>query len=256
VDVYGLFFCVFLTEFLCRGGSNTGAIVGGVVGGVTFLACLILVLFFYRRRQGHRKRVKERPVDLLHDDEYEEDDHRRNSNHHHQTQQQLEYYTPEPFLVPDPTSHSDAASATGFTSPSGGRPISGTSFTHSDAPDLLGSGSAYGVGGYGWAGGSTTTSNSRKGAMRMRPVNIVQHEDAGPPPSNGAGGQEEAETIELPPAYTAVQRRVDNGAERSPSPLAAGESNTTPIAAPAAALTATHPTTGNATVSGAETGRQ
>ena len=53
--------------------------------------------------------------------------------------------------------------------------------------------------GYGWAaaaGGSTTSSNRKGAPPRLRPVNIVQHEDAGPP--------EDAEMIELPPAYTMV----------------------------------------------------
>ncbi|KAF7767950.1 hypothetical protein Agabi119p4_7193 [Agaricus bisporus var. burnettii] len=250
------------------GDSNTGAIVGGVVGGVAFISCLILVLFWHRRRHGHRKRAKERPVDLLHDDEDSEDDHRRNAQP--QTQQQLDYYTPEPFLVPDPTLHSDGTSATdaggGFRTSSDGRPISGTSFTRSDTQDLLGGGSAYGLGGYGWAGGSTTTNNSRKGAMRLRPVNIVQHEDAGPPPpppSNGAG-EEESETIELPPAYTAVQKRVVDAAEGSQPSVGGGSSTASaPIVAPATAMTATHPdttaamtSTGNATTPGVESGRQ
>lgn len=190
---------------------------------MAFVSCLILALFFLRRRSRKQKRGKERPVDLLHDDEDEdEEDHRRNPNA--QAQHQLEYYTPEPFMVTDPTLNSDAATTAatdfGHSGPgsSSGRPLSGTSFTRSDTPDLLGSGSAYGVGGYGWAAGSTTTSTSRKGAaMRMRPVNIVQHEDAGPPPPiGGQDKEEEAETIELPPAYTAVQRSVAATPERTP----------------------------------------
>ncbi|KAF9453145.1 hypothetical protein P691DRAFT_802020 [Macrolepiota fuliginosa MF-IS2] len=184
------------------GGSSTGAIVGGVVGGVAFLSCLILALFFFRRRSNQKRRVKERPVDLLHEDEDEDedDDPRRNPNA--QQSHQLEYYTPEPFMVTDPTAPSDgattAATGTGYGASSSDRPLSGTSFTRSETTDFLGVG-------YGWAAGSTTTSNSRKGAPpRMRPVNIVQHEDAGPPPPP-ADKEEETETIELPPAYTAVQ---------------------------------------------------
>jgi len=153
-------------------------------------------------------------MDLLRgDDEDDEDDHRPHPND--QQQHQLDYYTPEPFMVPNPTLTSDAAttaasdvqSHTGWGASSSGRPLSGTSFTRSDTPDLLGAGSGASAYGYGWTAGSTTTSTSRKGPMRMRPVNIVQHEDAGPPPQI-EDKVEEAETIELPPAYTAVQRAV------------------------------------------------
>ncbi|KXN83142.1 hypothetical protein AN958_01813 [Leucoagaricus sp. SymC.cos] len=186
------------------GGSNTGAIVGGVIGGLALLVSVVLALFYLRRRSRQNRRVKKRPVDLLHEDEDEEDDHRHHPNE--QQQHQLDYYTPEPFTVPDPTLTSDAAttalteSHSGWGASSSGRPLSGTSYSRSDTPDLLGA-----VGGYGWAGASTTTSTSRKGGpQRMRPVNIVQHEDAGPPPMPDK--EEEAETIELPPAYTAVQR--------------------------------------------------
>ncbi|KAJ3519860.1 hypothetical protein NMY22_g13012 [Coprinellus aureogranulatus] len=51
----------------------------------------------------------------------------------------------------------------------------------------------------------------------MRPVNIIQHDDAGPSLPPAGPGEEEAETIELPPAYTAL-RGPD------PPPPAAGTS--------------------------------
>ena len=44
----------------------------------------------------------------------------------------------------------------------------------------------------------------------FRPVNIVQHEDAGP-----SGGPEEAETIELPPAYTNIRSAAPTTAATS-----------------------------------------
>ncbi|KAJ3575874.1 hypothetical protein NP233_g810 [Leucocoprinus birnbaumii] len=226
------------------GGSNTGAIVGGVVGGVALVICLALALFFFRRRSRRHTGVKERPVDLLHgDDEDDEEDHRHNPNGQQQVQQQLDYYTPEPFMVPDPTLTSDAAttaatdmqSHSGWGASSSGRPLSGTSFTRSDTPDLHGAAGA----GYGWAAGSTTTSTSRKGGpIRMRPVNIVQHEDAGPPPQM-QDKEEEAETIELPPAYTAVQRPAIHGEDQPTSGMTdgAGPESRPPGAVPTADTT-------------------
>jgi hypothetical protein len=196
-----------------------------VIGGLALIVSLFLALFFFRRRSRQNNRVKERPVDLLHDDyEDEEDDHQHNPNS--QPQHQLDYYTPEPFMVPDPltsdaatTAPTDGHSHAGWGASSSGRPMSGTSYTRSDTPDLLGAmgggASAYG---YGWAAGSTTTGTSRKGGpMRMRPVNIVQHEDAGPPPPMGGDKEEETETIELPPAYTAVHKTPTQAEEEQPA---------------------------------------
>lgn len=201
---------------------------GGIIGGLALIVSLLLGLFFYRRRTRRRTELKERPMDLLHgDDEDEDDDHRRHPND--QQQHQLDYYTPEPFMVPDLTltSHAavtaatDAQSHTGWGASSSGRPLSDTSFTRSDTPDLPGVGSGASAYGYGWAAGSTTTSTSRKGPMRMRPVNIVQHEDAGLPPQIGDKA-EEAETIELPPAYTAVQRAVTRDEDQPSDEVAEG----------------------------------
>jgi hypothetical protein len=39
----------------------------------------------------------------------------------------------------------------------------------------------------------------------LRPVNIVQHEDAGPTPKES--NENEAETVELPPAYTNLRQQ-------------------------------------------------
>jgi hypothetical protein len=49
---------------------------------------------------------------------------------------------------------------------------------------------------------TSATTATRKSAAppQLRPVNIIQHDDAGP--SEGPIGQGEPETIELPPAYT------------------------------------------------------
>ncbi|KAF8888637.1 hypothetical protein BD779DRAFT_1672291 [Infundibulicybe gibba] len=172
------------------GGSNTGAIVGGVVGGAVFLIAVILVLLFFRRRSRlHKKQQGHKPVDLLHSDEGDEDNNGR--------QNELpQYYQPEPFMVPDPTVASeDGRSVTDHRTSIGmseARPLSGyTSTSRSGTPDLLGA-------------GSTTSGGGRKGLLRpMRPVNIIQHDDAGP--SSDAPKEEDPETIELPPAYTNIR---------------------------------------------------
>jgi hypothetical protein len=39
----------------------------------------------------------------------------------------------------------------------------------------------------------------------MRPVNIIQHDDAGPS-EGGPKEEDEPETIELPPAYTNIKK--------------------------------------------------
>jgi hypothetical protein len=108
-----------------------------------------------------------------------------------------EYYQPEPFNVPDPlqAAHTDDDGRT-----SDGRPLSGyTTTSRTGTPDLLGFGSA-GV------TGSTTSSGGRKGPLRqMRPVNVIQHDDAGPS-ENVPLAEEEPETVELPPAYTNIKK--------------------------------------------------
>lgn len=106
-----------------------------------------------------------------------------------------EYYQPEPFNVPDPmqAAHTDEDGRT-----SDGRPMSGyTSTSRSGTPDLLGFG-------LGSAGAGSTTSSGRKGVLRqMRPVNVIQHDDAGP---SMPLAEEEPETVELPPAYTNLRK--------------------------------------------------
>ncbi|RDB27856.1 hypothetical protein Hypma_002304 [Hypsizygus marmoreus] len=172
------------------GGINVGAIVGGVIGGVVFLVALFLILFFLRRRQQDKKKQKERPMDLIDEGDDAPDAPRSGSR----ANELPEYYHPEPFMVPDPT----VTSTDGDTLD--GRPTSGyTSTSRSGTPDLLGSV-------YGYGGGAPSSASGRKGPLRqMRPVNVIQHDDAGPseppPPAD-----EEVETVELPPAYTNIKK--------------------------------------------------
>jgi len=171
--------------------TNIGAIVGGVVGGVVALIAIALLLLFFRRRSRVHKKQKERPVDLLN---YDEGDEPQGGAHGNNRNELPEYYQPEPFTVPDPTVASTYDGEHGGTS-SDARPLSGyTTTSRSGTPELL---SAYGA-------GSSTTGGGRKGPMRqMRPVNIIQHDDAGPRESPK---DTEVETVELPPAYTNIRQ--------------------------------------------------
>lgn len=164
------------------GSSNIGAIVGGVVGGLAFLIAVVLVLlFFYRRRRLH-KQEKEKPVDLLLDDDG--DDRTRAQSRNELPQ----FYRPEPFLVPDPT-----VTSTDGQTDSDGRRLSFTSTSRSGTPDALSS-----------SGPSSTTTRKGGYPKHLRPVNIIQHDDAGP--SAALKEEQEAETIELPPAYTKIRQ--------------------------------------------------
>ncbi|KAJ7485360.1 hypothetical protein FB451DRAFT_1337599 [Mycena latifolia] len=174
-----------------KSSPNVGAIAGGTIGGVALLLALFLVgLFFMRRRRLH-KTGKERP-DLLTTDEGDEGGATRN--------ELPQYYQPEPFTVPDPTAGrssvggltADDRRTSGLTD-ADGRPISGimSSESRSATPD---------------PSTSMSTSTRKSAPMRqMRPVNIIQHADAGPSVAN-LPAEEEPETVELPPAYTNIRK--------------------------------------------------
>ncbi|KAH7886857.1 hypothetical protein F5I97DRAFT_1807293 [Phlebopus sp. FC_14] len=195
------------------GGSSStdvGAIAGGVVGGLAAIVIVALAGFYIIRRKTAPRVQKERPVDLLQGDP-DDSDPPVNSELPH-------YYRPEPFLATAPTEVSSAyaqedggrASVAGSRSQydsfggsrygtSDRRQSGVTSFTdaRSATPDYDG---------LGVASGSTGMTSSRKSPMprQLRPVNIIQHDDAGPP--GELDGGEEAETIELPPAYTHIRK--------------------------------------------------
>ncbi|KZT23656.1 hypothetical protein NEOLEDRAFT_1069029 [Neolentinus lepideus HHB14362 ss-1] len=164
------------------GGSSTdvGAIVGGVVGGVVGAIVLcFLALFFYRRRRFHK-----RTVDLLNEDPADGPT----------TETQQAYYRPEPFVLPDPTEVSSVGAAESRGTHLGSRRDSATSLGATSTlppPTALASSRATGKSGR---------------APSLRPVNVVQHEDAGPPPPPEVEPEQEPETVELPPAYTNIRR--------------------------------------------------
>lgn len=194
-----------------HGSTNIGAIVGGVIGALVLLFAVVLLIWFLRRRKQVHRKQKERPVDLLSgEDEGDETDLRGRRN------ELPQYYQPEPFMIPDPT-----LSTAGDHTDAGGRPVSGTSMTmsRSGTPDTLG----FGYGAHGVAG-STTSGGGRKGGRMLRPVNVIQHDDAGPSEADKA---EEVETVELPPAYTSVGKGLARGPTAGTEPTSTESSATT-----------------------------
>lgn len=170
--------------------SHTGAIAGGVVGGVAGLAAILVVfLFFSRSKRVQANEKTHNSVDLLQGDHEDGVPGRGDLP---------QFYQPEPFMVPEPTIASsqgrlsyDHRQST-LTSTTGELLRSGT-------PDLQ-------TQGVGSTGGSNQTRKSPLGPAQLRPVNVIQHDDAG----DTEQGDEAQETIELPPAYTHIRRLPGN----------------------------------------------
>ncbi|KAL5522641.1 hypothetical protein ACEPAG_8659 [Sanghuangporus baumii] len=186
--------------------SNTGAIAGGVVAGVVVVCAFVLVLLFLRRRKRQNLSTKERP-DLFTDNEHPSD-----------AQGEIARLAPpEPYIVPSEPARSEWGSSaheygtgTGVPSSSygygvgagagsGDRRASAYSLsTGTEGEFLMRPGTPQTA-----ATSAAGTSVSRKGpAPVLRPVNIIQHEDAG----TTIGDDQEPETVELPPAYTNIRR--------------------------------------------------
>ncbi|CCM04889.1 uncharacterized protein FIBRA_07085 [Fibroporia radiculosa] len=156
--------------------TDVGAIVGGVIGGVIGVILILAALFFLLRRRRSQKEPKEQPVDLLLD-------------HDHDDGQLPQYYEPQPFVMPEPT----VRSSTGGDMESQANP----QLTYESTSSHYGAEGGLRAGTPDYTARSGSSGYLRKSPAVMRPVNIVQHEDAGP---EEAG--QEPETIELPPAYT------------------------------------------------------
>ncbi|KAF7316292.1 hypothetical protein MIND_00147900 [Mycena indigotica] len=170
--------------------TNVAAIAGGVVGGVVALLAICLIMFFFMRRRRLRaeEKSKIRP-DLLQADEGDEGG----------ASGVPQYYQPEPYLMAESTV--GRSSLGGLTSDdrrfsqtdTDGRPLStllSDTASRSGTPDP-----------------SNMSSSTRKGPLRqMRPVNIIQHSDAGPSAPPATAEEEEPETVELPPAYTNINK--------------------------------------------------
>jgi hypothetical protein len=159
------------------------------VAGAAILISAVLVTLWYVRRRPYTALSKERPVNVLQDDE----DGEGEGDLPH-------YYAPEPFLVPDPSIGGTSEAASTHD-----RPLSMSTFTADGQRPQT----------------PTTTTTTRKSAgfPQLRPVNIVQHDDAGP--STDLLGQSEHETIELPPAYTNI-RPTQRSPLGSSTPTASG----------------------------------
>lgn len=161
--------------------SKKGAIAGGVVGGFAGIAVLSLILALAFR---HGKRIHEERTDP--------------SNHHGSTNASHgsrgdQTYRVEPFIGPGPVPQS--SSPHGYVSESD--PIT---LTRSSSTDLLHSGtrSSFPHVATGASGGGSPKRPS--GAAHVRPVNIMEHTDAGP--------NERSETVELPPSYANIRRQL------------------------------------------------
>lgn len=175
--------------------TNVGAIVGGVIGGLAALIILALAGFYFIRRRTAAKVTKERPVDLLQGDP--EDDRDPTSN------DLGNYYRPEPFLATEPT---ETSSMYGREEGGAGTVTSGSRYGTSDRrqsalgsfSDMRSATPDYEMG---LTGSTTIPNSSRKSPMprQLRPVNIIQHDDAGA-----------ADTVELPPAYTNIRKPDTN----------------------------------------------
>lgn len=145
------------------------------------LLIIAFLLFFWFKRRDARRGNKERPSLFVdHDDEAPNSQPLREDLPIH--------YQPEPFTASEPT---DRASTPRPSTPfdRSERPVS-QSLTYLSDPQRVASPDG------------TSTGLSRKSPIppSLRPVNFIQHEDAGP------SDNPEPETIELPPAYTNIRR--------------------------------------------------
>lgn len=211
------------------GGSsnNIGAIVGGVIGGVAGVAIIGLVLLFFHRRRKHHRNTGTRPMkpDLI---DPSEDQPPRD--------ERAGLYEPEPFIIPEPT-YADSERHSLHSTQDGAPPRTSMTTATGGAPGPARAGSRLSITTMSELGGGPAPSSqgTRKTGMpptSFRPVNFIQHDDGGEidPTSN-----QEAETIELPPAYTDFRNKTEAsgsgaGATTEPSSSAAG-------AAPAPAAT-------------------
>jgi hypothetical protein len=189
----------------------------------------LVLLFFYRRRKHHRNSGT-RPMkpDLIGSSEDQPAPQEERG-------ELPQLYEPEPFIIPDAFSDPETSPRHSLHSTHDGQQPR-TSMTtasgmpgHGRAPSRLSVTTVSEVGGP----GPTSSSGRSKSGMppsAFRPVNFVQHEDAGDIPT----ADQEPETVELPPAYTALRNRAagtsDDGPGAGPSGAA---TSTAPAAAPA-----------------------
>lgn len=177
--IVGTYSCSLFIHGEFRRTSSTGGIVGGVAG---LLIIAFFLLFWFRRRRAQRA-SKERPSLFIDNDD--------DAPISQPPDGELPvYYEPEPFTASEPTDR--ASTRRPSTAIDGSdRPVS-QSLTYLTDPHRVTSPDG------------TSTGLTRKSPLPspLRPVNVIQHEDAGPSlPADNA----EQETVELPPAYTNIR---------------------------------------------------
>jgi hypothetical protein len=155
-----------------RSIANLFSLSGSLVGALVLFA-IVVAFYFLRRRSSAFS--KERPLNVLQDDE-------DISGWHHDLPQ---YYAAEPFLIPEPTIR-----GTSEATSTQERPLS------MSTADIQGPQTPM----------TATTTTTRKSAVphQLRPINIIQHDDAGPRDDLSSHG--DPQTIELPPAYTNIRQ--------------------------------------------------
>ena len=150
---------------------------GGVVGALIALVVTGLVAFWFFMRRSRSALSQQRPVNVLQDDED------GNAEYHGLPQ----YYVPESYLVPDSTTTGRGTSEAASTHD---RPLLMSTVTtdvrHPQTPT------------------TSTTTHKSAASPQSRPVNIIEHDDAGP--SEDLSGQVEPETIEFPPSYSNIRQ--------------------------------------------------
>ncbi|KAJ7100255.1 hypothetical protein B0H15DRAFT_819489 [Mycena belliarum] len=165
--------------------TNVAAIAGGTVGGVALLLVGFFVALFAMRRRRLRSEQRVRP-DLLLADSSRGGPGARNELPQH--------YQPEPFMAGAAVAKrpsADERRPSNATDPTDGRSFL-ASESRSGTPDPS-------------TGMSSSTRKSGAPMRQMRPVNIIQHADAGPSAAP-LPAAEEPETIELPPAYNNIRK--------------------------------------------------
>ncbi|KAJ1311691.1 hypothetical protein OPQ81_010164 [Rhizoctonia solani] len=174
------------------GSGNTGAIIGGVIGGVAGIVIILLVLLFFYRRHKHHQNTGTRPMkpDLIDPSE----------DRQQAGEERPGLYEPEPFIMPPPDIETSSHHSLYTAQDAGGRPSMSHTGTvpggHARAPSRLSVTTASELGGI-----PPSSQGTRKSGMpptSFRPVNFIQHDDAGEVEPDS----QEPETIELPPAYT------------------------------------------------------
>ncbi|KAF9524375.1 hypothetical protein CPB83DRAFT_820274 [Crepidotus variabilis] len=168
---------------------NVGAIIGVALGGVTVLVMSVILLWWWRRKHNQRRGLRAVLLDRVDDDVDHSEGRGRKARKQPRVQRPIHHYSPEPFRFMSSSNSlnnpSSMSSLVGFSSRGG---------MYQAKPGAMASGGE--------------TSGRRKGLPRtpaLAVVNVIQHDDAGPPLSPPKDLTVPT-IVELPPAYTALKR--------------------------------------------------